>query len=401
MGHTQAAAGVAGVIKTVLAMQRGVVPRTLHVDEPTPQVDWSAGAVELATAQVSWPESDRPRRAGVSSFGISGTNAHVILEQAPPEETAAEPDANGVVPWVVSGKSAAGLRAQAARLREFALDRPEVRLADVGYSLVHTRSVFDHRAVVVGGDRETVVRGLEAVATGAASSGGSVASGAVAVVFPGQGSQWVGMGGELCGRFEVFAAVFEEVCGEFDGYLDASLRWWWRFRCAADSRSHVVNAGRTSRNTTPSSSVQAGRITPSPTTSSKQKSPRCRPNQPTATPFTLGSAGPTRHRTRTRTPSTQSARSPAHRARIRQHGVTIGRRGTFMGTCQRSTKGSRGGKSCGNNARPGERYCAKHGGGKRPGGSKRSRKKSGGDGCGGLFVLALTALVILALGIWT
>ncbi|MEW1605700.1 beta-ketoacyl synthase N-terminal-like domain-containing protein, partial [Streptomyces sp. NPDC093808] len=177
IGHTQAAAGVAGVIKMVEAMRHGVLPRTLHVDEPTPHVDWDEGAVELLTEERAWPRpEDRPRRAGVSSFGVSGTNAHVILEQAPEQrsegdevtevteptqlraEAAPAPDP---VPWVVSGKSVEALRAQAARLLGALTDEP---VADVGFSLASTRAHLPHRAVVVGASREALLDGLSAVA---------------------------------------------------------------------------------------------------------------------------------------------------------------------------------------------------------------------------------------------
>ncbi|MCF3125756.1 type I polyketide synthase, partial [Streptomyces arenae] len=205
-GHTQAAAGVAGIIKMVEAMRHGVVPKTLHVDEPTPHVDWSAGEVELVTESRAWPETGRPRRAAVSSFGISGTNAHVVLEQAPAEQPA-EPveDTAGdtaVVPWALSARSAAGLRGQAARLREFAATA-EASDADIAWSLLSARSAMEHRAVVTGRTREELLRGLDAVLSGEpaahtvldrAKSGRSTA-----LVFSGQGSQRVGMGRELVG----------------------------------------------------------------------------------------------------------------------------------------------------------------------------------------------------------
>ncbi|MEU9118229.1 beta-ketoacyl synthase N-terminal-like domain-containing protein, partial [Streptomyces sp. NPDC048483] len=163
IGHTQAAAGVAGVIKMVEAMRHGVLPKTLHVDEPSSHVDWSAGAVELATETQLWPGTGRLRRAGVSSFGISGTNAHVILEQAPAVAEVARPEADvlgeGPVAWVLSGKSEAGLRGQAERLGAFVAERPELSLADVGFSLASSRAVLDYRAVVVGGDRESLLAG--------------------------------------------------------------------------------------------------------------------------------------------------------------------------------------------------------------------------------------------------
>uniref|UniRef100_UPI0037DA5C4D type I polyketide synthase n=1 Tax=Streptomyces winkii TaxID=3051178 RepID=UPI0037DA5C4D len=216
LGHTQAAAGVAGVIKMVEAMRHGELPRTLHVDEPSSHVDWDAGAVELLTERTAWPESGRARRAGVSSFGISGTNAHVILEQ--PAEVAApvagqveQPSAvvsPGVVPWPVSAKSAEALAGQIERLRSLP---EESRPVDVGLSLVTTRSVFEHRAVLLAsGD------GLTEAARGVASAD----PGLLAVVFSGQGSQRLGMGRELYARFPVFAEAFDAVLA----YLDPQLR---------------------------------------------------------------------------------------------------------------------------------------------------------------------------------
>ncbi|MBM7443063.1 acyl transferase domain-containing protein/D-arabinose 1-dehydrogenase-like Zn-dependent alcohol dehydrogenase/acyl carrier protein [Streptomyces sp. HB132] len=210
IGHTQAAAGVAGIIKMVQAMRHGLLPRTLHVDEPTSHVDWSAGSVELLTESVAWPQTGEARRAAVSSFGISGTNAHVILEQAPvieaPEE-AAEAVSPGlpVVPWVVSAKSEAGLSAQVERLSAFAADRNPV---DVGFSLVTTRAAMNHRAVVIG-DRVVV---------------GSTAPGGLAVLFSGQGAQRSGMGRELYASYPVFADAFDVVCAELDRHLDRPLR---------------------------------------------------------------------------------------------------------------------------------------------------------------------------------
>ncbi|MFF3396878.1 beta-ketoacyl synthase N-terminal-like domain-containing protein, partial [Streptomyces sp. NPDC002669] len=166
IGHTLAAAGVAAVIKMVLAIQQGTLPRTLHVQEPTGHVDWESGAVSLLTREQPWPELERPRRAAVSSFGFSGTNAHLILEQAPEQEAGPGETAvgEGPVPWVLSGRSGAALREQAVRLAGFVAERPELDPAAVGSALVHARTVFDHRAVVVGTDREELLRGLEAVA---------------------------------------------------------------------------------------------------------------------------------------------------------------------------------------------------------------------------------------------
>ncbi|MFI7504829.1 SDR family NAD(P)-dependent oxidoreductase [Streptomyces sp. NPDC049687] len=191
IGHTQAAAGVAGVIKMVEAMRRGVAPRTLHVDEPSPHVDWSAGAVELLTEAREWPEADRPRRAAVSSFGMSGTNAHVVLEQGEPQDREPADAAPGVVPWLVSAKSSAALDAAIGRLRACEADA-----MDVGFSLAAGRAVFEHRAVLLG---DAEVRGV------------ARAGGRTAVLFTGQGSQRLGMGRELYEAFPVFAEVFDAV----------------------------------------------------------------------------------------------------------------------------------------------------------------------------------------------
>ena len=188
IGHAQAAAGMAGVIKMVMAIRNGVLPPTLHIDRPSSHVDWSAGAIELLTERAEWPHTGRPRRAGVSALGISGTNAHVVLEQAPPVTAADEPAVElAMVPWVVSGKSAAALRAQAARLLPQAGDEG-VSLADVGFSLVTSRSSLGHRAVVLAGGRDSAVRGLSALASGEPCAGvveGMAGAGRTAVLFPG------------------------------------------------------------------------------------------------------------------------------------------------------------------------------------------------------------------------
>ncbi|NEB81613.1 SDR family NAD(P)-dependent oxidoreductase, partial [Streptomyces sp. SID14478] len=219
IGHTQAAAGVAGVIKMVMAMRHGVLPATLHVDEPTSHVDWSAGAVELLTRAQEWPRLDRPCRAGISSFGISGTNAHLIVEQAAQGEApAAEPSVPGPVPWVVSAKSGAALVEQADRLASFLAERPELDVATVGRSLAVSRARFDHRAVVVGETREELLHALRAL-----TPAGAVATGALAFLFSGQGSQRVGMGRELYAVEPVFAAAFDEVVAALDVYLERSL----------------------------------------------------------------------------------------------------------------------------------------------------------------------------------
>ncbi|MFI0816153.1 SDR family NAD(P)-dependent oxidoreductase [Streptomyces sp. NPDC021098] len=221
VGHTQAAAGVAGVIKMVQAMRHGTLPKTLHVDEPTAQVDWSAGNVRLLTEARPWPEGEGPRRAAVSSFGASGTNAHVVLEEAPPTEDAREPREHPVVPWVLSGKSEAAVREYAARLRDVA---GEPGLADVGWSLATLRAPFAYRAAVVGARGEEIAQGLAAVAQGQAPVVSARSGTGPVMVFPGQGSQWVGMATELIASSELFAermAACEEALAPF---VDWSLR---------------------------------------------------------------------------------------------------------------------------------------------------------------------------------
>ncbi|MCK2241789.1 SDR family NAD(P)-dependent oxidoreductase [Crossiella sp. S99.2] len=230
IGHTQAAAGVGGVIKMVQALRHGVLPKTLHADEPTSKVDWSAGDVRLLAEAQPWPESDRPRRAGVSSFGVSGTNAHLILEQAPaPEAVEETPEpaglvsAGGVVPWVLSAAVPAALRAQATRLAA----QPEGSLVDIGFTLASSRAVLDHRAVVVAADRAEAVAGLEALVadetSNAVVSGRTVVEGKTVFVFPGQGAQWVGMGADLLKDSPVFAARMAECAAALDPLTGFSL----------------------------------------------------------------------------------------------------------------------------------------------------------------------------------
>ncbi|MFF3501783.1 type I polyketide synthase [Streptomyces sp. NPDC003247] len=279
IGHTAAAAGVAGVIKAVQAIRHRVLPRSLHVDAPTPHVEWAGGGVRLLDEARPWPDGDGPRRAGVSAFGVSGTNAHVIVEQAPqeqePEEHAPqqnepqqnepqhdepqhdepehdEPEGNGsedgagrpvaaarpaALPWLLSARSAAALRDQADRLAALLRDRPDLDPADVAWSLVTRRATHDHRAVVVAGDRDGVLDGLRTLAEGHASAAvprspadGAPAAraGRIAFLFTGQGSQRPGMGRELYEQFPAYARAFDEVAAELDlhgaGHLAHSVR---------------------------------------------------------------------------------------------------------------------------------------------------------------------------------
>ncbi|HEV2639828.1 MAG TPA: SDR family NAD(P)-dependent oxidoreductase, partial [Actinocrinis sp.] len=238
LGHTQSAAGAAGVMKMVLALQHQELPRSLHADDPAVDIDWSAGEVRLLAEARPWPAADRVRRAGISSFGISGTNAHVIIEEAPaPAARPAAPAEPSVLTegtaWLVSGRTAAGLADQAARLAEFVQTDQAAAVADpaeIGWSLATTRTVFDHRAVVLGRTRTDLLAGLAAVATGepaAAAVTGTVpvggGGGRVVFVFPGQGSQWAGMGRELAASSPVFAARLAE-CGQaLSAFVDWSL----------------------------------------------------------------------------------------------------------------------------------------------------------------------------------
>ncbi|WP_435882329.1 type I polyketide synthase [Streptomyces kronopolitis] len=249
IGHTQAAAGIAGVIKMVLALRKGVLPRTLHVTEPSSHVDWSAGEVRLLTRAVEWPRCELPRRAAVSSFGISGTNAHVVLEQygaagdgpegaverdgAAPADAARAADAGADDPaqpvvWPLSARSGAALRDQAKRLRAHLTDRPDLPVRDLGYSLATTRAAFDHRAALVAEDRDAFLKGLAALARGEDTAelvrGRADTGGKLAFLFSGQGSQRAGMGRELHARFPAYAAALDEACAEFDRHLERPLR---------------------------------------------------------------------------------------------------------------------------------------------------------------------------------
>ncbi|WP_443728848.1 type I polyketide synthase [Streptomyces buecherae] len=245
IGHTQAASGVAGVIKMVEAMRHGVLPASLHIDAPTPHVDWDAGEVRLLTERAAWPQADRPRRAGVSSFGISGTNAHLILEQPPAAlepapvaspapvtaESAAGSAVGWLVPWLVSARSAAALRGQAKALAERVTADPDLSPLDVGWSLATTRAHFEHRAVAVGENHEQLLAALTALANGEThphlthpDTEATAGAGDTVFLFSGQGSQRPGMGRELYDRFPVYAETFDQVCDLLDPYLDHSLR---------------------------------------------------------------------------------------------------------------------------------------------------------------------------------
>ena len=255
IGHAQAAAGVAGVIKMVMAMREEVLPATLHVDEPTPHVDWSAGEVALLTEAVPWPRSARPRRAGVSSFGISGTNAHVVLEEAPAElldvpaahtgapagELAAPAGAAATeglaardgaagplaVPWLLSARTEEALREQARRLRAHVAARPGLARADVGWSLAAGRARLERRAVVAGAEHESLLAGLGAVAAGEPLDGVAVGHAdvpaKVAFVFPGQGSQWLGMALELWDSSAVFAGRMDACAAALHEFVEWDL----------------------------------------------------------------------------------------------------------------------------------------------------------------------------------
>ncbi|GHF69464.1 hypothetical protein GCM10010218_58640 [Streptomyces mashuensis] len=248
IGHAQAAAGVGGVIKMVMALRNELLPKTLHAEEPTPFVDWESGAVELLTQAREWPAGEeRVRRAAVSSFGVSGTNAHVIIEEAPKQDEPSDegrPVTGGMVPWLVSAQSAAALRAQAERLAEFAGPGAGagVGVRDVALSLATTRAALEHRAAVVAADRDELVAGLRALAAGEPSAavvtdtvGGT--DNRTAFLFTGQGSQRLGMGRELYEAFPVFAEAFDAVLAELDPGLKQVM---WGEDAEALNRTEVT-----------------------------------------------------------------------------------------------------------------------------------------------------------------
>ncbi|MCQ8835686.1 type I polyketide synthase [Streptomyces malaysiensis] len=237
IGHAQAASGVGGVIKSVMALRKGVLPKTLHARRPNPDIDWPSGGVVLLQESVPWPDRGHPRRIAVSSFGISGTNAHVILEQAAPETPSeCRESTEGIgraaaLAWPLSGKVSAALREQAARLHTHLTGQPETAIDDTAYSLTTGRATtLSSRAVLVASDAGRLLSGLEKLAQGEGAPTTVMgtpdvsADGPVAVLFPGQGSQRVGMVGELYESFTVFAAALDDVCAAFDEYLDVPLR---------------------------------------------------------------------------------------------------------------------------------------------------------------------------------
>ncbi|WP_150243250.1 type I polyketide synthase [Nocardiopsis quinghaiensis] len=236
IGHAGAAAGVGGVIKAIMAMRHETLPRTLHVDEPSAHVDWESGALALLTEAAPWRRTDRPRRSAVSSFGVSGTNAHVVLEEAPDDfAPVPEPRTGGdsapletrTVPWLLSGRSEPALRAQAARLHDHLVEHPGFDPADVGWSLVTSRTVFEHRAAVTARDRDGLLRGLEslgqAVPNAAVCQGTAAARERAVFVFPGQGSQWEGMAVDLMASSPVFAQRMVDCERALSPFVDWSL----------------------------------------------------------------------------------------------------------------------------------------------------------------------------------
>ncbi|SCL26530.1 polyketide synthase 12 [Micromonospora pallida] len=231
LGHTQAAAGVAGVLKVVLAMRHGRLPRTLHAEQPTSRVDWAAGSVDLLTEARPWPRTDRPARAGVSSFGISGTNAHVVVEAVPetePADASLAPDpAGGALPWLLSARTPETLAGQARRLRAHLTERPDQRSLDVAWSLATSRATFDTRAVLVGADPDRIAAALDALADGRSAPelvrGDAGPARRCVFVFPGQGSQWDGMALDLLDQAPVFAERMAACDAALRPYLDWSL----------------------------------------------------------------------------------------------------------------------------------------------------------------------------------
>jgi len=232
IGHTVCAAGAAGIIKMILAMREGFLPRTLHLDEPTPHVDWSKGDAKLLSEAEPWLRGQSPRRAAVSSFGISGTNSHAILEEAPAELASGAPEreregGTGPLPFLVSAKSEEALKAQAQRLHTHLQANPEIDQADLAFSLARGRAQLEHRAVGLASDRDELMRALDVIRIGAPSSSvvrNTVGEGKTAFLFTGQGAQRAGMGQGLYDGFPAFAASLDEICAALDPHLTRPLK---------------------------------------------------------------------------------------------------------------------------------------------------------------------------------
>ncbi|MEV2278004.1 beta-ketoacyl synthase N-terminal-like domain-containing protein [Nocardiopsis sp. NPDC049922] len=245
IGHAQTAAGIGGVIKSVMALRHGVLPRTLHVGEPSPLVDWDGSGVRLLSEAMPWPETGRPRRVGVSSFGMSGTNAHVILEQASETSPSGQRPVKGTgpIPWVLSARSETALREQAAQLADRLRRRPETALEDVGWSLATTRSRFAHRAALLARDRDEVIEALDAFADARPAPGvirsRSVAEPRIAFVFPGQGALGDHLDlGSLIDAHPDFAEAVDDCERALAPHLD------WSVTAALRGRSDTLDVSR-------------------------------------------------------------------------------------------------------------------------------------------------------------
>ncbi|HEX4908335.1 MAG TPA: type I polyketide synthase, partial [Actinomycetes bacterium] len=247
IGHAQAAAGIAGIIKMILALRHATLPATLHIDAPTPHVAWpGTGTIRLLTAPVPWTGSSRPRRAAISAFGVSGTNAHIIIEEPPapaPQDTSPAPDGTGPAPdtspvllpggadtaWPVSARTGPALAAHAARLHRYLAARPALDPADIAWSLAAGRAGLEHRAVITAAARTGLLDGLAALAAGQPAAAVTAAAvppagpGKTVFVFPGQGGQWPGMGRDLAAASPVFAARLAECAAALAPFTDWSL----------------------------------------------------------------------------------------------------------------------------------------------------------------------------------
>ena len=229
IGHAGGAAGIAGLLKTILAIEKAMIPPSLNYEGPSPAIDLDGMGLRVNTTLTPWPAGDEPRRAGVSSFGMGGTNAHVIVEQAPPQPDSLPPERDDApLAWVVSGRTEQALTNQAVRLLAHVTGDPDLGAAEVGWSLATTRSEFEHRAVLVGADREALLVELAGLAAGKPGAGAVVGragtTGKTVFVFPGQGAQRPGMGAELYRRFPVFAQAFDEAAAMLEGHLRLPLR---------------------------------------------------------------------------------------------------------------------------------------------------------------------------------